>query len=77
MTSPEKTRDIVTTIIKECHNSKAIAETLFNAIANKKQRTLRIANQEITITEAEAGEFVERFSAEVEPTLWESKRRKN
>lgn len=69
--------DIVTTIIKECHTGKETAERIFKAIATDKQRVLNLANTEVKISDAEAGEFVERFSAEVEPTLWESKRRKN
>lgn len=69
--------DIVTKIIKACHTDKATAETLFKAIANQKERTLTLSDLKITITEEEAGEFVQRFSAEVEPTLWESKRLKN
>ena len=69
--------DIVTKIIKECHAGKETAEKIFKAIATDKKRTLNLATGEIKISDEEAGEFVERYSSEVEPTLWESKRRKN
>lgn len=69
-------KDIVTKIIKACHADKETAETIYKSIADEKKRTLNLSGQEISITDEEAGEFVQRFSAEVEPTLWESKRRK-
>jgi hypothetical protein len=70
-------KDTVTQIIKECHTSKETAEKIFKAIASDKKRTLTLGNAKIKISDEEAGEFVERFSSEVEPTLWESKRRKS
>jgi len=69
--------DVVTRIIKECHAGKETAKEIFREIAAGKKRTLDLAGGKVEINDKEAGEFVRRFSAEVEPTFWESKRRKN
>ncbi|NIQ98418.1 MAG: hypothetical protein GWO11_08350 [Desulfuromonadales bacterium] len=69
--------DVVTHVIKYCLEDKAFAENAFDNVAAEKKRTLRLPDGEVTLTEAQAGEFVERFSAEVEPAFWESKRRKS
>ncbi len=77
MTTQTNDTDIVTRIIKECHTGKEAAEKIFQAIASDKTRSLQLSDGPVNITDEDAGEFVQRYSAEVEPTLWESKRRKN
>lgn len=69
--------DVVTHIIKFCIADKAFAKQAFEHIASARKRTLELPDGKVTLNETEAGEFVERFSAEVEPTLWESKRLKS
>ncbi len=77
MTAQSNETDTVTRIIKECHTGKEAAEKIFQAIAIEKSRSLQLSDGPINISEEDAGEFVQRYSAEVETTLWESKRRKN
>jgi hypothetical protein len=77
MTAQLNDNDIVTRIIKECHTGKDAAEKIFRAIAIDKSRSLQLSDGPVNISEEDAGEFVQRYSAEVETTLWESKRRKN
>ena len=68
--------DVVTHVIKFCLENRDFAEKAFESVASDKQRTLNLPDGDVTLNEQQAGEFVERFSSEVEPTLWESKRRK-
>lgn len=68
--------DVVTHLIKFCLENKSFAEKAFDSVTAGEKRTLQLPDGEVTLTEKQAGEFVERFSAEVEPTFWESKRRK-
>lgn len=69
--------DVVTHVIKYCLEDKDFAEKAIADVAAKKQRTLQLPDGDVTLSEEQAGEFVERFSAEVEPAFWESKRRKS
>ena len=69
--------DVVTKIIKECHAGKETAKEIFRDIAGSKKRILDLSEGKVEINDKEAGEFVQRFSSEVEPTFWESKRLKN
>ncbi len=77
MSAEKNAIDTVTRIIKECHTGKETAEKIFKAIASDKTRSLHLSDGPVSISDEDAGEFVQRYSAEVEPTLWESKRRKN
>jgi hypothetical protein len=38
---------------------------------------VQLPDGEVSLTDEEIGEFAVRYSSEVEPTIWESKRRKN
>lgn len=69
--------DVVTHVIKYCIADKGFAEKAFDLIAAAKARSIDLPDGSVTLSEEEAGEFVERFSSEVGPTLWESKRRKS
>jgi len=68
--------DRVTRVIKYCVKDHALAEKFFDTVATKNGRTLKLPDGEITLSDDEAGEFVQRYSSEVEPTIWVSKRRK-
>ncbi len=69
--------NVVNKLIKHCHQHKETAEAIFKAIATDKQRKITVDDGELNLSDEHIGEFVERFSAEVGPTLYESKRRKN
>ncbi len=69
--------NVVNKLIKHCHQHKESAEEIFKAIATDKKRTITVDDGELKLTDEHVGEFVERFSAEVGPTLYESKRRKS
>lgn len=70
-------RDVVTTLIKHCHRGQEAAETLFRTIVTEESRSIQLPEGEVELTAEDVGEFVARYSAEVEPTLWESKRLKH
>ncbi|MBE0598387.1 MAG: hypothetical protein IH614_14050 [Desulfuromonadales bacterium] len=70
-------KDVVSRLIGECHRGREAAEGLYNQLVTKENRRISLDGEELTLTEAEVGEFVQRYSAEVAPTLWESKRRKD
>ncbi len=69
--------DVVSHVIKYCIRDHAFAQKVFNAVIMEKHHTVRLPDGEIELTEENIAEFVERYSSEVEPTIWESKRRKN
>ena len=69
--------DNVTRLIRQCHRSKDQAENLFQHLIAEKAMSVDLPDGRIVLTPEEHDEFVERYSSEVEPTLWESKRLKN
>ena len=69
--------DNVTRLIRHCHQGRAQAENLFQHLITEKAMSVDIPDGHIVLTPDEHDEFVERYSSEVEPTLWESKRLKN
>ncbi len=74
-TTPED--DKVTRLIRYCFGSKQQAETVFEHLITQKSLRFNLPEGEMVLTPEEHDEFVERFSAEVEPTMWESKRLKS
>lgn len=77
MAEPEAgKRDVVSRIIGRCYQDPAVAETLFRQVIAGGARRVFLPEGEVELSAEEAGEFAARFSAEVEPTLWQSKRRK-
>jgi len=76
MTSQQVENDVVTRLIRYCHISPNSAEKMFNSLISEGRDRIELSGEEILLSEEEIGEFVARYSAEVEPTLWESKRRK-
>jgi len=75
MTAPNMEVDNVSRVIKHCIADHLFAEKAFNAVA--KDHRVTLPDGEVRLSEEEVGEFVARYSSEVEPTIWESKRRKN
>ncbi len=71
------TDDPVTMLIHQCHKDADEAERLYRLVAEKKTRHLDLDGGHIDLTDAQIGEFVSRFSAEVETALWQSKRLKH
>lgn len=73
-----ETSDPVSLIIKACHQSEEAAKRIYHLLAEEHQEHFRLANGTIIhLSTEQLGEFAERFSAEVEPTYWESKRAKH
>ena len=70
-------RDEVSRLLGFCQESREMAERIFQSLVVEKNREITVHGERIELTEEERGEFVEHFSAEIEPTLWESKRRKD
>jgi hypothetical protein len=68
--------DIVSRLIGHCLQDPEKARKLFDDLIAHKAREVQLPEGKVHLSEEQAGEFVERYSAEVEPTLWESKRRK-
>lgn len=76
MPSEKTDQDVVTRIIRYCLQNRENADRMFKTITGGDQE-ITVDGEKIVLSEADRGEFVERFSSEVEPTLWESKRRKD
>jgi len=68
--------DPVTQVIKACHRGEEVANRIYHLIAEQHQRRLILEDDAVELDEQQVGEFVARFSAEVEPEYWHSKRRK-
>jgi len=69
--------DPVTRIIKECHKGEQEANRIFNLIAERRLNYILLEDHtELELDEEQIGEFVQRFSSEVEPEYWHSKRHK-
>lgn len=54
-----------------------MAHRIYHLIAEEHQRPISLEDDAVELNEQQAGEFVDRFSAEVEPEYWRSKRRKD
>lgn len=73
-----KTSDPVSLIIKDCHQSEDSAQRIYHLLAEERQHDFTLEDgTTLHLSDQQLGEFAERFSAEVEPTFWESKRLKH
>ena len=70
-------QDVVTRLISYCHRDMATAWMMFDRLIAHRDPFVELPGHSIALTEEQLDEFVERFSAEVEPYYWNSKRRKN
>jgi hypothetical protein len=64
--------DSVNHLIGQCLRSKADAEWLYDMLVSKNLRKIDLITGSVHLSPAEHTEFIARFSAEVEPTIWES-----
>lgn len=69
--------DVVSRLLGYCMQGREKAEEMFNTLIAGRKRHLSLAGEDLELTEEELAEFAERFSAEVEPAFWESKRLKH
>jgi len=69
--------DKVTLLIRHCFRDKSNAKALFQHLITEQALSIDLPEGKVVLTRQEHDEFVERFSSEVEPTLWESKRLKH
>lgn len=69
--------DGVDHLIGQCLRSKVDAERLYDVLISRNLRKVDLITGSVHLSPEEHAEFVARFSAEVEPTLWESSFRKH
>lgn len=69
--------DRVSYLIGQCLRNKADAEWIFDVLISRNLRKIGLLVGSIDLTPEEHAEFVYRFSAEVEPNIWESSFRKH
>lgn len=74
----QETSDPVSLVIKACRRSEEEAQRIYQFLAEERHTQIELKDGEsVQLTEAQLGEFAQRFSAEVEPLYWESKRLKH
>jgi len=69
--------DKVSYLIGQCLRDKKEAKRMFDDLIAKDKRKIGMFTGSIDLSREEHAEFVRRFSAEIEPTLWESSFRKH
>jgi len=73
-----ETSDPVSLIIKACHKNEAEANRIYHLLAEERQHHITLDRETtIHLSNEQIGDFVERFSSEVEPEYWVSKRLKH
>jgi len=65
--------DVVSHILKYCRDHE-FAKKVFQQIIVEKKTRVQLPDGEVQLTDEDMTEFVERFSAEIEPTLYTPKR---
>jgi len=68
--------DCVSHLIGQCLRSKRDAEWIYDVLVSRNLKKVDLITGSVHLSPEQLAEFVERFSAEVEPTLWESSFRK-
>lgn len=69
--------DVVSRLVGQCLQSRETAERLFEDVIAARRRRIVVDGEALELSEDQLHEFVERFSTEVEPAFWESKRLKH
>ena len=69
--------EVVTRLIRYCHQDKAAAVKIFEQVVVGRQQEIELPDGPVSLTQKQFETFVERFSAEVGPEVWESKSGKN
>ena len=73
-----ETSDPVSLVIKACHKNEDEAKRIYHLLAEERQHQITLGSETIIhLSEEQLGEFAERYSAEVEPEYWQSKRLKH
>ena len=70
--------DPVSLIILACHQGEEQAKRIYHLIAEKRQHHIVLDDQtKLFLDDQQLGEFAERYSSEVEPEYWISRRLKH
>lgn len=69
--------DRVSHLIGCCLRNRPDAQRMYDILITQNQRKIDLITGSIHLTPQQHAEFVARFSAEIEPTLWESSFRKH
>ena len=70
--------DPVSMIIKACRKNEDEAKRIYHLLAEERQHHLKLDNEtSVVLSEEQLGDFTQRFSSEIEPIYWESKRLKH
>ncbi|HKL26785.1 MAG TPA: hypothetical protein VJ910_11210 [Desulfuromonadales bacterium] len=77
MTPAAPGTDTVSHILKYCIADEDFAKKVYQQVIAEGGRTVALPDGEVQLSEAEHRAFAERFSTEVEPTVWTSKRAKD
>ena len=64
--------DTVSHLIGECMRSKEDAERVYELLVSRNLRKIDLITGTIRLSPSEHAEFVARYSAEINPTIWES-----
>jgi hypothetical protein len=68
--------DSVSHLIGQCQRSKKDAEWIYDLLVSRNLRKVDLITGSVHLSPEEHAEFVTRFSAEIEPTIWNSSFRK-
>ena len=69
--------DRVSYLIGQCMKNKDDAQWVYDLLISRDLRKVDLITGSVHLSHEEHAEFVARFSAEVEPTIWESSFRKH
>lgn len=73
----QDTSDPVSLVIKACHKGEGEATRIYHLLAEERQHRITLdGGTTVHLNDEQLGEFAERFSSEVEPEYWVSKRLK-
>lgn len=65
--------EVVSRLIKFCHQDKESAMQVYDQVIVGKQHSIQLPDGKVTLTQKQLEEVVVRFSAEVGPELWVSR----
>jgi hypothetical protein len=65
--------EVVTRLIRHCHQNKAAAVKIYEQVVVGRQKVVELPDGAVSLTQDQLDKFVERFSSEVGPEIWESK----
>ncbi|WP_303721332.1 hypothetical protein [Malonomonas rubra] len=68
--------EVLSRLIKYCHQDAESAMRVYERLIVGKQRSMELPDGKVTLSPRQLEELVERFSSEVGPELWTSKRGK-